>query len=168
MLGYRQKTCWLKIQRNNKIQHAMKDKTVSPAEREQFFDFWSKQKEAIRGRVSDGTIEMVNWHTSPTGVGYEFGQIRPGKLGQWDLFCALTGPQSQNICDENEAIIACGLTATEVANEKSREYYRENCVDPDDQLAVAQFERIKRMSPSEIDTEIQRLEKQLGLESIPA
>lgn len=140
----------------------MKSKgTVTQAEQEHFFDFWSEQKEAVRGRVSESTLEFMNLYTSPSGVGYEFGQLRPGKLGQWDLFYELTGPQSQNICDENEAMIACGLNATEVAEEQRREYYRGNCVDPDDQLAVAQFQRIKRMSPPELDAEIQRLEKQL-------
>jgi hypothetical protein len=144
----------------------MKDKKISQTEREEFFDFWSKQKEAVLGRVSEGTLEFMNLYTSPSGVGYEFGQLRPGKLGQWDLFYELTGPQSQNICDENEAMIACGLTATEVADEKRREHLRENCVDPDDRLAVVQFERLQRMSPTELDTEITRLESQLGLEPL--
>ena len=137
----------------------MSTKTVTQQEREQFFDFWSKQKEAVRGRVSENTLEFMNLYTSPSGVGYEFGQLRPGKLGQWDLFWELTGPQSQNICDENEAMIACGLTASEVVEEQRRERYREHCVDPDNQLEVAQFERVQRMSPTELDAEIERLEK---------
>jgi hypothetical protein len=137
----------------------MNAKTVTPQEREQFFDFWSKQKEAVRGRVSENTLEFMNLYTSPSGVGYEFGQLRPGKLGQWDLFWELTGPQSQNICEENEAMIACGLTASEVAEEQLREHYRQNHVNPDDKFAVAQFERTQRMTPAEIDAEIERLEK---------
>ena len=89
------------------------------------------------------------------------------KLGQWALFHELTGPQSQNICDETEAMLACGLTAAEVAEEKRREHYREYSVDPDDSVAVAQFERMKRMSPAELDAEIKRREKELGLEPLP-
>ena len=145
----------------------MKNREVSQAEREEFFNFWSAQRQAIQGRVSEGTMEFVKLYTSPSGVGYEFGQLRPGKLGQWDLFHELTGPQSQNICDENEAMVACGLTATEIAEEKRREYYREHSIDPDDKLAIAQFERTKRMSSTELDAEIGRLEQQLGLEPLP-
>lgn len=138
------------------------NRTVTKVERDAFFDFWSNQKVAVKGHVSEGTLEFMNLYTSPTGVGYEFGQLRPGKLGQWDLFWELSGPQSQNICEENEAMIACGLTASEVAEGQRQEFYREHYVDPDDRLAVAQFERMKRMSPSELDTEIQRLEGQMA------
>ena len=151
--------------------HRMKNtemKQVSQAEREQFFDFWSKQRQAIQGHVSEKTMEWFNIYTAHNNVGCEFGQLRPGKLGQWDLFWWLTGPQSQNICGEAEAMLVAGLTAAEVAEEKRREHYRENYVDPDDQFAIAQFERTKRMSPSELDAEILRLEQRLEPEPLPS
>ncbi|OHA18347.1 MAG: hypothetical protein A3B08_02360 [Candidatus Taylorbacteria bacterium RIFCSPLOWO2_01_FULL_43_44] len=140
----------------------MKNKTVTQEESEHFFDFWSQQKNAIRRRVSTKTADCVNLYTAPDNVGYEFGQLRPGKLGQWDLFHTLTGPQSQNICDENETMIACGLTATEVAEEVRREHYLTNGVNPDDKFAVVAFERVNRMSPEELDSEIRRLEIRLS------
>jgi len=91
----------------------------------------------------------VDLYTATDNVGYDFGQLRPGKLGRWDLFHTLAGPQSQNICDETEAMIACGLTASEVAEEKRHEYYRENGVNPGNLLEIAAFERLERMSPEE-------------------
>ena len=143
-------------------------KVVSPTEREEFLAFWQGQKEAIRGRVSKDVLGFIDLYTSPSGVGYEFGQLRPGRLGQWDLFWMLAGPQSQNVCTENEAMIACGLTATEVAEAERQEYYRGHDVDPYNPLDVACFDRITRMSPVELDAEIERLEKQLGPELFPS
>jgi hypothetical protein len=135
---------------------------ITPEEKKQFFFFWNKQKQAIEGRMSEQTMHWFNIYTDKDNVGYEFGQLRPGKLGQWDLYWNLAGEQGIG-CDENEALIASGLTATEVAEEKRREHYRELCVDPDDQLAIAGFERIQRMSSEQLDSEIASLEKQLAI-----
>lgn len=134
-------------------------KQVTAQEKEQFFFFWLKQRTAIRGRVSEKTMRTFNLYTERDNVGYEFGQLRPGKEGQWDLYHWLTDREIN--CDENEALIASGLNAAEVAEEARREYYRENCVDPDDALDVATFERIQRMSPEELDVEMIRLESLL-------
>lgn len=133
-------------------------KEVTTKEKEEFFSFWSTQHRAIEGRVSENTMMWFNNYTTQDNIGYEFGQLRPGKNGQWDLYHWLTDPEIR--CDENEAIIASGLTAVEVAEEKRREYYRENCVDPDDQRDVAMFERLKGMSPEQLEVEIANLEQQ--------
>src|SRR3989344_6005155 len=117
-------------------------KEITAEEKKQFFFFWMTQRQAIEGRVSDETMYWFNAYTAKDNVGYEFGQLRPGKLGQWDLYFNLTGEQSVG-CDENETLIASGLTAAEVAEEKRREHYRENYVNPDDQLEIAMFERIQ-------------------------
>ena len=55
-----------------------------------------------------------------------------------------------------------GQKIAEVAEEKRREYYRENYVDPDSQLEIELFERMKRMNPEELDAEIARLETELA------
>lgn len=136
-------------------------KEITAEEKKQFFFFWMTQRQAIEGRVSEETMYWFNAYTAKDNVGYEFGQLRPGKLGQWDLYWNLTGEQSVG-CDENETLIASGLTAAEVAEEKRREHYRENCVNPDDQLEIAMFDRLQGMSPDQLDTEIARLEKQLA------
>lgn len=133
---------------------------VTNEEKEQFFFFWNAQRQAIKDRVSEKTMYWFNAYTAKDNVGYEFGQLRPGKLGQWDLYWNMTGEQSVG-CDENETLIASGLTAAEVAKEKRREHYRENYVDPDDRLATAMFDRLQGMSPEQLDAEIALLEDQL-------
>ena len=137
-------------------------KEITAEEKKQFFFFWMTQRQAIEGRVSNETMYWFNVYTAKDNVGYEFGQLRPGKLGQWDLYWNMTGEQSVGGCDENEALIASGLTAAEVAEEKRREHYRGNCVDPDDQLAIVVFDRLQGMSPEQLDSEIARLEAQLA------
>ena len=134
---------------------------ITDEEKNQFFFFWLTQRQAIKGRVSDETMYWFNTYTAKDNVGYGFGQLRPGKLGQWDLYWNLTGEQSVG-CDENETLIASGLTAVEVAEEKHREHYRGNCVNPDDRLATTMFDRLQGMSPEQLDAEIARLETQLA------
>mgnify|MGYP001612445239 CR=1 FL=1 len=135
-------------------------KEVTAEERKQFFFFWLEQRQAIEGRVSEQTMRWFNIYTAKDNVGYEFGQLRPGKLGQWDLYWNMTGEQSVG-CDENETLIASGLTATEVAEERRRERLRMNCVDPDDPRDVAMFDRLHGMSHEQLEVEITNLEQQL-------
>ncbi len=136
-------------------------KVTTDEEKKQFFLFWSNQRQAIQGRVSEQTMYWFNIYTERNNVGFNFGQLRPGKLGQWDLYWNLTGAQSIG-CDENEVLIASGLTAAEVAEEKRREHYRDKCVDPDNPFAIERFEILQGMSPEQLDSEIMRLEKQLA------
>ncbi|MBI1833623.1 MAG: hypothetical protein HYR90_02240 [Candidatus Andersenbacteria bacterium] len=136
-------------------------KEITVEEREQFFRFWMTQRRAIEGHLSAETLYWFNVYTTKENVGYEFGQLRPGKLGQWDLYWNLTGEQSVG-CDENETLIASGLTAAEVAEDKRREHYRENCVNPDDPFEIAMFDRLQDMSPEQLEIEIARLETQLA------
>ncbi len=134
---------------------------VTQEGREEFLVFWSVQRKAIEGRVSETTMRWFNAYTAKDNVGYEFGQLRPGKLGQWDLYWNLAGEQSAG-CDENEALIASGLTAAEVAEEKRRERYRTNGVDPDNSLEIMLFDQLGSMNSEQLDAEITRLEGQLA------
>ncbi len=140
---------------------------ITEEDKKQFFAFWMTQRQAIEGRVSDETMYWFKAYTAKDNVGYGFGQLRPGKNGQWDLYHWLTDPEIH--CDENEALIASCLTAVEVAEEKRREHYRENGVDPDDELDIAMFDRLQGMNPEQLDAEIARLEAQLAeSERVPA
>lgn len=134
---------------------------VTPLEKKQFFAFWTNQRHAIQGRLSENTMQWFCVYTACNNVGYDFGQLRPGKNGQWDLYHWLTDPEIG--CNKNEALIASGLSATEVAEEERREKLRDCCVNPDNPMEVAQFERIQWMSPVELDAEIVRLEKLLAV-----
>ncbi len=134
-------------------------KVVSDQERAEFRAFWAKQRSAVEGRFSEATMTWFCCYTAANNVGYEMGQLRPGKLGQWDLHDWLTDPEIG--CDKNEAIIASGLSAAEVAEEDRREDLRRNFVDPDNAIEVAQHERLKKMTPMELDAKIVRLTKLL-------
>lgn len=135
-------------------------KEVTARERMESYLFWMTQRQAIEGRVSERTMYWFNLYTGKDNIGYEQGQLRPGKLGQWDLYYWLTDHEIR--CDKNEALIASGLTAAEVAEEERRDSYRENGVDPDDKAEVAMFEHLKGMSPEELDAEINRLKALLA------
>jgi len=136
-------------------------KEITTEVKKQFNLFWMTQRKAIKGRVSVKTMYWFNAYTERDNVGYEDGQLRPEKLGQWDLYWSLTGEQSIG-CDENETLIASGLTAGEVAESERREYYRDNLVNPDNKLEIAWFNRVKGMSPAQLDAEITRLERDLA------
>ncbi|KKS38658.1 MAG: hypothetical protein UU98_C0005G0001 [Parcubacteria group bacterium GW2011_GWD2_42_14] len=162
---------WLSIFRFKYFQNLFSQKTekqentamkeITPEEKEQFFAFWNIQRQAIKGRVSVETMYWFNAFTAKDNIGYEFGQLRPGKLGQWDLYQNLTGDQSAINCDENEALVASGLNIAEIAEENRREYYRGISACPDDKLEIAMFNRFQHMSPEQFDAEIDRLEQQL-------
>lgn len=139
----------------------MNNDSISDRERTEFFFFWRTQRLAIMDRVSEKTMHWFNVYTAKNNIGYGFGQLRPGKLGQWDLYGYLTGDQSLG-CDENETLIACGLTVAEVADQKRRECLRMNNVDPDNRFEVAMFNQFQGMSPEQLDEEIARLEEQLA------
>lgn len=134
-------------------------KTVTEEEKKQFFFFWKTQYNAIKDLVSARTLAMFNAYTEKNNVGYDLGELRPGKLGQWDLYNWLTDPE--NHCDKNEALIASCLSASEVAEEERRQQCHEDGVDPDSKREIVAFERLKGMSPEQLEIEIANLEKQI-------
>lgn len=129
---------------------------VTPSERQEFLTFWAKQRQAVQERLSEKTMKWFSIYTSRDNIGYEFGQLRPGEMGKWDLYSWLTDPEIG--CDENDALIVSGLTAQEIAEEERRENLRRNYADPDNPAEVYQFERIQRMNPEELEAEISKLE----------
>ncbi|MEK7585282.1 MAG: hypothetical protein AAB455_02120 [Patescibacteria group bacterium] len=134
--------------------------TVTPEEKRQFISFWAQQSQAIEGRLSTRTKYWFGIYTAPGNVGYEMGQLRPGKPGQWDLYGWLTDMEID--CDKGEALLASGLTAAEVATEERRAYYEQHCINPDNAAEVADFERRQKLTPAELDREILDLEELLA------
>lgn len=138
----------------------MSDQEVTSQERAEFVRFWRQQREGIVDMVSAETLEYFDIYTASDNVGYEMGQLRPGKLGQWDLYFWLTDLEVG--CPENEAILASGLTAAEVEEEKKREDLLEACVDPDNPEEVFNYRIMKEMTPEQLNAEIKRLENLCG------
>lgn len=132
---------------------------VTPEEKADAARFWRDHLEALQNKdlLKPRVVSFVGSATQADNIGYEPGQIRPGKLGQWDLYDLLR----EFGCSEEECLLASGLTAGEVAAEERREELRRCGVNPDDPQDVAEFERMEAMSPEEINTEVARLEKLL-------
>ena len=132
---------------------------VTEIQKKQHTLFWAMQKDTVRNMVSEKTMRWFNIYTKKDNVGYKPGQLRPGELGQWDLYHWLTDPEIG--CEKSEAIIASGLTPTKIQEEEIREYYRESGIDPDNTEEMRIFDRIVNMSSDELDLEIERLENLL-------
>jgi hypothetical protein len=91
-------------------------KSVTAEEREQFISFWSNHCRAIISQLSEKARYIFLAFADPDNVGYEKGQVRPGKSGQWDIYYWL----KELDCDEKEARIASGLSEIEIAADDAK------------------------------------------------
>jgi hypothetical protein len=138
-------------------------------ERERAVEFWRKHIEhliskrlvedlALQALVDLGVTKIKN-------IGWQGGKIRPGKPGQWDVFRALAGKFSQVEC-----LILSDLSVIDLAIATRRVRLLKTGVDPNNSTEVAEFDRIQRMSSSEVerltetyfDLELERLEASLA------
>lgn len=145
---------------------------VTPAQRVAFVDFWTKQRSIIEGVVDEKALYWFGIYTSQNNIGYEIGNLRPGKHGQWDLFGWLTDLEL-NICDEATALFVAGLTAQELSEQKRLECLRGYGVNPDNPVDVARHQEfvdfcgeLNELPPKELDKLINRLEKLLGFDPV--
>ncbi len=137
----------------------MSTREVTEQERMEFVAFWRQHKAALlAGNVcSEEAMKCLHTYTQPDNVGYEFGMLRPGKLGQWDLYDI-----TLELLPEKERLLISGLSAREVAISDRDQQYGLNPEDPNYQKEVARVERMQAMSPEELDCEIARLEALLS------
>ena len=142
-----------------------KTKTVSEKEMVGTLAFWGAQKAALEKSklVSDEALRWLSIYTQRGNIGDEQGQIRPGKLGLWDLYYETEGVG----LSQSERLLISGLSAEEVAGEERREELgHEYYINPDDPAEVREIECMEAMSPAELAAHIASLEKQLGLKSL--
>ena len=137
-------------------------KEISNADRKTFVEFWARRKKIITGKVSENTMKWFKIYTDLRNIGYEFGELRPGKLGQWDLYGWLIDPEI-NICSKDEAMLVTGLTMQEITEQERRDHLENHGVDPDNLSEIAYHEMLQDMSPRQIKQHISKLEKHLGL-----
>lgn len=133
---------------------------ISQEQQVESLDWWRRHISRLEARGVATSEELYSLRIHVAGVdaiGYGSGQIRPGDLGQWDVFFAL---EQFDILYEKRLLLA-DLSDSAVQREMEKNEMQSLGYNPDDPAEVAEFHRIKGMIPEELDTEINRLESLL-------
>lgn len=123
---------------------------VSREEKQKWFYWWKDRLDNLRERglaTEDGFLNARTLIGSAGSIGYGQGQIRPGALGQWDVFWEL----EMYGVPYAERILLSGLSEVQVEAEEKRMRMKGRGYNPDDPDDVAEFERLERMTPDERD-----------------
>src|SRR3989344_4970758 len=89
------------------------------AEKRKSVNFWKDQICLLRNLgMREGALQELALLVEPRNIGVEQGQIRPGFLGQWDVYYSLNGQMS-----EVECVALSGLPAVAIANKVSFLFY---------------------------------------------
>ena len=84
---------------------------MSDKEARKSLDWWNKHLESCRGNISVTKINEARLYVSSLeSFGLESGQVRPGKLGQWDVLFSLCSYRNP----PEEYLTLCGITRAEV------------------------------------------------------
>ena len=140
---------------------------VTDKERMDTAHFWQTHLRALGKKqlASPLALSIAAFAQKPENVGYEGpmeSQIRPGKLGQWDMYDVYLAEHTL----EEERLLISGLTAEEVAAANRRIFLNDSGIDSDDPAQVAAAARLDAMTPAQVKEEIARLERLLNLEQI--
>ncbi len=93
--------------------------------------------------LTEKELQVTGWKVGKLeNFGYEQGDLRPGELGQWDLYYSLIFDFAIVQAEREDELRECG-------------------VDPNNRHEVAEHERLKRMSQDELTAEIELLESLL-------
>ena len=87
---------------------------VNKGERARSVRLWKEQREKIAHLLSSTTLHQFDILTKNENIGYAADQVHPGKAGRLDLYRLLTAPDRD--CDEEEAMIATGLSEDQVVS----------------------------------------------------
>ncbi len=147
---------------------AMVTRQITSEERQDAFQHWRKHEESLRkhGGVSEEDLRLLAMMTQPNCFGYDLDKgevIGIGPEAKWDLLEILkqSGEADLDIC-----MRLAGVSDTEMAQQDREIELHSACIDPSDTRAVERYDRMKSMTPSQLDTEIARLERQLGLKQL--
>jgi len=123
--------------------------------------WWREHIDSLKSRnlVTDNGHQSVLLFTcNPENIGYDQGQIRPGELGQWDIFYEL----EMFGIPYAERILLSGLSDIQVQAEDKKMKMENLGYNSDDPTEVLEFERHGRMTPDELDREITELRSLLA------
>lgn len=141
---------------------------ITQEERQGAFEHWRRHEESLRkhGGVSEEDLRLLAMMTQPNCFGYDIDKgevIGVGPEAKWDLLeiLKMSGGADFDVC-----MRLSGVSDVEMEQQyRAMELYHA-CVDPSDAREVENYDRMKRMTPGQLDTEIARLEGQLGLKPL--
>lgn len=140
----------------------MATRQITAQERQDAFQKWRRHEESLRnhGGVSEKDLQLLAMMTTMNCFGYDIDKgevIGIGPEGKWDLLEIL---KQSCEADLDVCMRLAGVSDAEMV-QQDREIELHS--DPSDQIAVESYELMKRMTPSELDMEIARLKKKIGL-----
>lgn len=114
--------------------------------------FWNDHVDALvaTGAVRKGSLRLLLDLIRPGNIGFGQGQVRPGKLGQWDVYYALAGAVRPS-----EQVVLAGLSVEEIAEAQWCSFLRQSGVDPDNQKEVEEFSRIRQMTREAVNRDLE-------------
>ena len=133
----------------------MSNSEVTSQERQESVAFWRRHQAALQDAklCSEDAMRWLHIYTQPNNIGYESGMLRPGKMGQWDLY-----DETMETLSLDERLLISGLSAGEVAISDRDQRYGLNPSSPNYAREVADVESLEAMDGAELDREIARLE----------
>jgi biotin operon repressor len=117
--------------------------------------FWQKHIQALRSiGFDDDKISRLGHYVKPGNIGTGKGMIRPGELGQWDVFYTLV----DSYPEETDRMILAGLTPGQIGTHKLRNEMKARGYDPDNPDDVREYDQMRGVSSDEIEAHIEQLE----------
>jgi hypothetical protein len=82
---------------------------------------WLTNRFEMLNRLNHPAKEAIGWFlaSGEKAIGFETGQLRPGELGQWDLYYFLL---QAGFGPPKEAAFVAGLDLETIKKEESKEY----------------------------------------------
>lgn len=138
---------------------------ITHEERQDAFQHWRRHEESLRkhGGVSEEDLRLLTMMTTPNCFGYDLrlGEvIGVGPEAKWDLLEIL---KQSGAADLDVCMRLAGVSDAEMAQQDREIELHSAGIDPTNTREVEMYDRMKNLTPGQLDTEIARLERQLGL-----
>lgn len=141
---------------------------ITHEERQNAFQHWRRHEESLRqhGGVSEENLRLLAMMTTPNCFGYDIDKgevVGVGPEAKWDLLEIL---KQSGAADLDVCMRLAGVSDAERAQQDREIELHSAGIDPSNSRDVEMYDRMKSMTPGQLDTEIARLEKRLGLKSL--
>ncbi len=143
----------------------MANRQISEGERLQAYEYWREHEALLRnsGEVTESDLQLLAMMTQMNCFGYDIDKgevIGVGPEGKWDLLEIL---KQSGAADLDVCLRLAGVSDAELRDLDRENELREAGVDPSKPEEVAQYDRMKSLTPDELDREIGLLEGVLGI-----